>query len=290
MTAHRQGLAQIHAAVFLFGVSGLLGRMISAPPLVIVFGRTMLAALALGVFIFWRRQARTEWSAVRVVFVVVSGVVLAAHWWTFFQAIQVSTVALALLTFSSFPLFVTFLEPVFFRERLKGPELAAALAVTAGLVLVVPNFDLATRMTQGAAWGTLSGFTFAILAVLNRKFAPQMRPAVIAAGQNSVATLVLLPLVVLSSPTLSARDAILILLLGLFCTALAHGLFIQGLARVKAQTASVIAALEPVYGILLALVLLKEVPSTRMIAGGVIILGATVWTSVRSESSGPMRP
>ena len=281
MKAHRQGLAQIHAAVFLFGMSGLLGRMISAPPLVIVFGRTLLAALALGVFILWRRQAKTEWSAARVVFIVVSGGVLAAHWWTFFQAIQVSPVALALLTFSSFPLFVTFLEPVFFHERLQGPEVAAALAVTAGLALVVPNFDLATRTTQGAAWGTLSGFTFAILAVLNRKFAPQMRPAVIAAGQNGVAMLVLLPLGGLSSLELSARDAMLILLLGLLCTALAHGLFIQGLARVKAQTASVIAALEPVYGIVLALIVLKEIPSARMIAGGGIILGATVWASLR---------
>lgn len=281
MNVHRQGLTQIHAAVFLFGLSGLLGKMISAPPLVIVFGRTLLAALALGVFILWRREARTEWSAARVIFVVVSGLVLAGHWWTFFQAIQVSSVALALLTYSSFPLFVTFLEPVVLRERLQAGDVAVALAVTAGLILVVPNFDLATRATQGAAWGILSGLTFAIFAVLNRKFAQQMRPVVIAAGQNGVATLVLLPLIGMDAPTLSAQDAMLILLMGLLCTALAHGLFLQGLAGVKAQTAAVIAALEPVYGILLALVLLKEVPSARMVAGGAIILGATIWASRR---------
>lgn len=283
MSTHRQGLAQVHAAVFLFGLSGLLGRMISAPPLVIVFGRAALAALALGAFILWRRPVGAARPAHRAMFLAGSGALLAAHWWAFFQAIQISTVALALLTFATFPLFVTFLEPLFFREQLRARDLAAALAVTAGLALVVPNFDFATRAAQGAAWGTLSGFTFAVLTVLNRKFAQQMPPVTIAAGQNGVAALVLLPWIGMSPPTLSARDALLILLLGLFCTALAHWMFIQGLAVVKARTAAVLTALEPVYGILLALFLLREVPSLRMGAGGVIILAATVWVSVRRE-------
>ena len=285
MSTHRQGLAQVHAAVFLFGLSGLLGKMISAPPLVIVFGRAAMAALALGVFLLGRKPGTAETRSIwRALFLVGSGALLAGHWWAFFQAIQVSTVALALLTFATFPLFVTFLEPVFFGERLRVREVTAALAVSAGLALVVPSFDFATRAAQGAAWGTLSGFTFAVLAVLNRKFAQQMSPVTIAAGQNGVAALVLLPWIALARPALSERDAGLIVVLGLLCTALAHWLFIRGLARVKAQTAAVLTALEPVYGILLALLVLREMPSARMIAGGAIILAATAWVSLRRET------
>ena len=285
MSTHRQGLTQVHAAVFLFGLSGLLGKMIVAPPQVIVFGRAALAALALGVFVLGRKPGTAEARSARgVMFLFGSGALLAGHWWAFFQAIQVSTVALALLTFATFPLFVTFLEPVFFGERLRAREVAAALAVTAGLVLVVPSFDFATRSAQGAAWGVLSGLTFAVLVVLNRKFAQQMPPVTIAAGQNGVAALVLLPWIGMAPPTLSGRDAGLILVLGLLCTALAHWMFIRGLAVVKAQTAAVLAALESVYGILLALLFLREVPSARMMAGGAIILAATAWVSLRRES------
>ena len=73
---------------------------------------------------------------------IVQGILLASHWVLFFLSIQLSSVALGLVTFSSFPLFVTFLEPLFFRERLKPFDLGTALAVFAGIVLVVPDLNL----------------------------------------------------------------------------------------------------------------------------------------------------
>ncbi|MDD8039846.1 MAG: DMT family transporter, partial [Acidobacteriota bacterium] len=75
-------------------------------------------------------------------------------------------------------------------------------------------------------------------------------------------------------PALTGRDFALLAILGLLCTALAHTLFIAGMRRLSAQTASIISALEPVYGIALAALLLGERPSARTIAGGLIILTA----------------
>ena len=83
--------------------------------------------------------------------------------------------------------------------------------------------------------------------------------------------------------TVGAREIMLLIVLGLCCTALAHTLFIGGLAVVTAHTASVIAALEPVYGIVLALAFLGEVPGARTIAGGVLIVAAAVIATRRSH-------
>ncbi len=97
-----------------------------------------------------------------------NGVILAVHWVAFFAAIQVSTVAIGLLGFASFPLFVIVLERLLLGVRWRGPEIVTAVLVVAGLALLVPAFALADRTVQGLAWGVLSGFTFAWLTVRNR--------------------------------------------------------------------------------------------------------------------------
>ncbi len=273
-----RGLAAIHVAVFLFGLSGLLGKMLATPPVVIVFWRALLAALVLGSALWVWRPSTTP-RLRHLVFFAGSGAVLAIHWLTFFQSIQVSTVAVGLLSFSSFPLFVTLLEPVVFHERLRTFDLATCLLVVVGLTLVAPNFDLSQRLTQGVAWGTLSGLTFAVLALLNRKYVRGLSPLAIGAGQNAVAAMLLLPFIGAGAWRLSTRELILLLALGLLCTACAHVLFVRGLATVRAQVASVLTGLEPVYGILLAWLFLREAPPFRTLLGGLLILGATILTT-----------
>ncbi len=106
MNPRHLGLVELHVAVLLFGLAGLFGKLLALPPPVIVFGRTTFATLALGLVWFLARprgdaapfpRRKTGW-------LVLSGALLALHWVTFFKAIQVSTVAVGLLSLSSFPL------------------------------------------------------------------------------------------------------------------------------------------------------------------------------------------
>ena len=193
------------------------------------------------------------------------------HWVAFFAAIEVSTVAIGLLGYASFPLFVPFLERAMLGIPIDATQAqAGALLVALGLVLLVPEFTWASHTVRGLAWGMLSGFMFALLTVRTRKLAPDRWSSEMALWQNAIAALCVLPVVLWQGGvggTVDAAEIGKVLLLGVFCTALAHTLYMASLARLPASTVAVCAALEPVYGIALALLLLREVPNARTIAG-----------------------
>ncbi|MEA1967375.1 MAG: DMT family transporter [Thermodesulfobacteriota bacterium] len=301
------GLYSIHIAVFLFGFSGLFGKFLLISPILIVFGRTFFAAAALLPLIFYitatgrtlyisfcpQQSMKLRFSYPEfhiktpfkkenpfkkkvLLLYMLQGALLAVHWCSFFYSIQISTVAVGLLTFSTFPLFVTFMEPIFFKEKLIFSDIAAAFAVFAGLVLVLPGFDFSRAPVKGAFWGIFSGFTFAMLAIANRKNVEKESPLVVAFSQNFFAATALLPAIIYLSPDMPGRTDILLLAgLGIICTALAHTLFIKSLIHIKARTAGIITALEPLYGIILAFFILNETPGLKTVAGGILIITAT---------------
>lgn len=265
----------LHLAVVLFGLSGLFGKLLALPALVIVVGRTAIAAMTLGIAQLIRgRSFRVPRSSLPLFALL--GLLLAIHWVTFFYSIQISNIAIGLVSFSSFPIFVTLLEPLCFRERLSSRNVLLALAVFGGLALVTPSCDLSDQLTQGVLWGVLSGFTFALLTLLNRVGAQKYAPVTTAMWQNLFAALILAPFTLPISVVLSWRDLALLLGLGVICTALAHTLFIYALQTIKAQIASIVNALEPIYGVLFGYLLLNEIPAVKTAIGGVIIVGAAV--------------
>jgi drug/metabolite transporter (DMT)-like permease len=177
--------------------------------------------------------------------------------------------------------FITCLEPFWFNEKRRAIDWLTALLVLAGLGIMVYPSGFRGQIFSGVLWGTLAGFTFAILSLLNRKWVRDYPPAVIALYQNAVAALVLLPMLALADLRVDAVQIGLLAFLGVICTALAHSLFIRGLRFVRAQLASVIACLEPVYGIAFAFFLLHEIPSGSTLAGGAIIVATTLMATRR---------
>ncbi len=276
MQKDKQGLFEVHLAVLLFGFAGLFGKFLLLPSLIIVLGRTVFGSIALFATLRWR-QVRVHIPERKSKFMLMLlGVVLAIHWVTFFHAIQVSTVAIGALTYSTFPLWVTFLEPLMFREKLRAFDVLTAMLVLIGLILIVPSFDFSNDITRGAFWGTISGLAFALLTMLNRKYVQSYPHLIIAFYQNAFAALSLIPFSFFVAWSLTMQDFWLLLLLGVVCTAFSHALYIKSLNYLKTQLVSIIASLEPVYGIALAYLILQEVPSFRTLLGGAIILGTTL--------------
>jgi drug/metabolite transporter (DMT)-like permease len=277
-----ESLLEIHGAVVLFGLAGLFGKWLAFSPLIIVFGRVVFAALTLGlILVVARRSVRVPGPGDRLLFLGL-GVLLAVHWTAFFLSVQVSTVAVGLLSYSSFPVFTAFLEPVLFRKKPDAFNVFFAAICLLGVFLIVPRFAWTDAVFRGVLYGLAAGLTFAVLSIVNRMLTARHDSIKIAFWQDSIAALALLPFLFILRPVLSGKDLGLLVFLGVVCTAGAHTLFIDGMRRQTAQTASIISSLEPVYGIALAYLFLREIPAPRTLLGGAVILAAVIVISLRA--------
>ena len=277
-----RGLVTANVAVLLFGLAGVLGKLSLLPAPIIVFGRSFFAGLVL-LAVCWFRHVSLRPKQSRDGYLLIGqGVLLALHWTAFFQAINVSNVAIGLLSFSSFPLFTAMLEPLLLHQRPSRIQIVAALLILPGIYLLVPSFTLQNQTTLGVMWGVLSGASFALLSVTNRWLGQTYSSLMISLYQDGIAAIVLLPIFFFTSTgSLWTPHALLILfVLGVVCTALAHTLFIASMRDITAQTASLLASLEPVWGIIFGILLLGTIPTARTLLGGAIIIFATLLPGV----------
>ncbi|MBK1780767.1 DMT family transporter [Advenella sp. WQ 585] len=278
MIPQRLGFVSAHIAAFLFGLTGVLGALIHGTPVIITFGRAFFAILALGAAAFLLRISLAKninFNTLKTIFS--AGLALAIHWFTFFIAIKTGGVAVATLGFASFPAFITLLEYIFLKESIGKREWFLLFLVLFGLVLVTPSADPASASTAGLIWGVISGFAFAVLAVMNRKNAVHLAPVQLAFWQNLVVAALTLPFIFSDIGHLAPRDYFWIAILGIFCTALSHYLFVFSLRSLTARTTGLIIALEPVYAIVVAWIIFAEEPTLRMIIGGILIITAAVF-------------
>lgn len=280
MDSDRKSVLMLHAAVMLFGLSAVLGRWISVPAVCVAGGRVVCSTLVLLILCRWKKIPTRLNSFRDGCFAVIAGVVLAVHWTTFFMAVQTASVAVGTITFSTFPLFVTFLEPVIFRERLRASSLLCACVLIAGVLITVPEFAVENETTLGILWGLVSSFSYAILVLFNRDLSAKYAAQTVCLYEQGTAAVVLLPFLFLTNASWSVQDLGGIALLGVVCTALAHGLYVAAQKRVKAQTAGIISGMETVYGILYAMLLLGEIPTPREWIGGGVILAAAIFASI----------
>lgn len=273
-----RGLVFANVAVLFFGLAGVLGKLSVLPAPLIVFGRVFFASLVLLPLCLFQHVPLRPKRRRDGLLLCGLGILLALHWTTFFQSINVSSVAIGLLSYSSFPLFTAALEPLLLHQRPSHVQIVAALLILVGIYLLVPSFTLQNQTTLGVAWGVLSGATFALLSVLNRGLGRSYASPAISLYQDGTAAIVLLPALFLtaSSSLWTLRELLILLILGVVCTALAHTLFIASMRQITAQSASLLASLEPVWGIIFGILLLDSIPTPKTLLGGTIILVATL--------------
>jgi len=277
-------LVRLHLAVAGFGFAGVFGKLIGFGPAAIVAGRAAFAALAIALaLVLGGRAGAILPRGGRERFGLCLGLLLAVHWWTFFQAVQVATVGIALVSFSTAPILLLAMEALR-RRRWPGrrPALSSLLAL-AGVLVMAPSLRWSDASVRGMAWGVASGGAYALLILLNRPLVAEGSPWRLALWQNAVAALVLSPALV----SLPRRPALgewgLMALLGVVFTAGTHGLFLRSIRTVKAHLAVLTCTLEPAYGMVAAAVILGEWPAARTLLGAALI-AAAVFLEHRGEA------
>lgn len=273
----KHALAALHSAVLLFALSALFAKWLELPSTHIVFGRAAFAALTIAIILSFFDRKSLKCPLNTLFLLAISGGVLAFHWASFFQSIQTSSVAIGLITFASFPIFVSFIEPIVFKESFKVKTIGQAAITFIGIYLILPEGDIDGAVLTGATWGIFSAISFAILTLLNRKFVNHLSAKTVALYQNTFAAFFIFPLVIKLPVLPSGHQLLILILLGVVFTAFAHSLFNFSLKVINAQTASIAVSLEPIYGIIAAYFLIGETLTPMMVLGGAIVLFTNGW-------------
>lgn len=280
----QQALFQVHLSVFLFGFAGLFGKWILLDSISIVWGRVLFASITFGLYFIYNKINVFRLKPLAFLLLFFLGALLAFHWWSFFKAIQLSNVSLGLLSFASFPVFTAVLEPAFFKTKWQGKTMLLVLLSSLGLYIILPEWDWQSDFAKGIFWGILSGLSFAVLTLFNQKIQQENllpsnnRSVILSFYQDFFAWIVLSPFIGSSFMDFSTFNWFQIIILGVIFTALAHFLYINGLRKVKATTSSLASNLEPVYGMILAWILLGETIQWSTIWGGSLILLAAFFS------------
>lgn len=277
---NRKDIFYLHIAVMMFSIAGVIGQFVEVPSVMVAMGRVICSSVLLFVFALFKKDSLKLDSKKDYVAIMMTGAVLAIHWTTFFQSIQVSSVAIGTITFSTFPLFLTFIEPIVFHERIRAKSVVSAVILLIGVAITIPEFSLENQVTIGIIWGMISSLTYAIITLANRYFSKKYEGRIVSFYEQGTAAVLLLPAIFLVPTQWRVQDVAGVVIIGCICTAFAYSLYVSAQKKVKAQTAGIISGMETVYGIIYALIFLGEIPTLREILGGAIILGVALVISL----------
>jgi drug/metabolite transporter (DMT)-like permease len=254
-------LLQIHFCVVLWGFTAILGKLISLPALPLVWWRMLLVAAAIALWPpVWRALRATDGRT--LLLFSGAGVVVALHWLTFYGAIKLSNASVAASCMAVAPIFMAVVEPWIARRSFDPRELLIGLVALPGVALVVGGTPDAMR--AGILVGILSALLVAIFGSLNKRFVERAAPLLmtwveLAAGTAFLGIVALLvPGPGPAFPLPDGRDFALLVTLAIACTLLPFTLSLHALRHTSAFTAQLALSLEPVYAVLLAIVLLGE--------------------------------
>jgi len=289
MAPERKALLQIHFCVLLWGFTAILGKLITLPALELVWWRMLIVVAVLLAWPPLWRELRSVGSRTLAVFAGI-GVVVALHWLTFYGAIKLSNASVAASCMAVGPLFLAVIEPWIVRRPFDARELVVALIALPGVALVVGGTP--AGMQLGLAVGILSAFLVAIFSALNKRHVERAGPLLVTGVELAAGTAFLTAVALVwqgQAPWHAipdARDTWLLVALSLGCTLLPFALAFKALRHMSAFTAQLVVSLEPVYAIVLAIVLLGEQRelTPAFYAGVALILGAVfahTWVKLR---------
>jgi drug/metabolite transporter (DMT)-like permease len=260
----------------MWGFTGILGKIISLDPLPIVWYRVLIAVVSLGLILPLLKRSLKLNSLREFLFLAFVGIVVALHWVTFYMAIDLSTASLGILCLSTTTVHVAWLEPIVMGRKFSWIELAFGLIVIYGIYFVSADFN--AQDYEALAYGLTSALLAATFSVFNGKLAVNMPPSKITFYEMLVGGAFLTVLLLFRgelTPELfdiSTKDVLWLLFLGLLCTSFAFLVTVELVKRLGAFTVSLSINMEPVYTIVLAIVLLGE----NKIVGTQFYIGSTI--------------
>lgn len=277
MTPARKAHFQIHFCVLLWGVTAILGKLITLAALPLVWWRMLLVSVTLLCLPRVWRSLRALPARLLLSYAGI-GVIVSLHWLTFYGAIKLANASVAATCIALCPAFLAIVEPWVAGKRFDARELLIGAAVVPGVALVAGGVP--GEMRLGLAVGVLSAIFVAFFSALNKRLVDKADALTVTCIELGSGTLFLTLLAPFMAgrlfPVPDLHDGALIVLLAYGCTLLPFVLALTALRHLTAFATQMVTNLEPVYAILLAIPLLGEQRELgwAFYVGVAIILGA----------------
>ena len=257
----KKAFLQMHAAVFLWGFTGVLGRAISLDSIWLVWYRMIITVLSLWIVYYFLKKIR-KISLKSALSIGGIGFILVLHWVCFYASIKYANVTIALTCLSTTALLSSILEPLVLRKRFDAFEIILGLFAIAGIIII---YNTHIQFSTGIVIGLLSAVLTVLASILNKKIVDNYPPEQITLYQFTggfIGLTTLLPLVLVFSPSTqlapTAYDWLWLVILSWVCTIFTFFLYIRSLKKLSAFTMNLTLTLEPVYGIILAFIIYQE--------------------------------
>ena len=269
---------QIHIAVILFGFTAILGELIHLPAIVLVWWRVLLTVFSLLFFIKFGRELKQLPKSLMIRYAGI-GVIIGLHWICFYGSLKLSNASICLICLSTTAFFTSIIEPIIIKRKIDKKEMFIGSLMIPGMVLIVNNVDIG--YLNGIIVGLLSALFASIFTVLNKVYIKEADPYTISFIELSgawVLVSVVLLVMTLSGIHLSSYipatsiEWVWLLIFAFFCTTLAQVLSLKALKHLSTFTVNLVVNLEPIYGIILAVIILHE----HNVLNGMFYVGASI--------------
>lgn len=261
MSSFKRSLLQLHLFVFLAGLTAPIGNLIQLNGLVLVFYRMLLTVLVLfPIYLMYQNKAQVPLKEKARLMLI--GVLIAIHWVCFYGSIKLANVSIALVCISSVGIFTAFLEPIFLKTKFIWNDIYIGLLSLIGIFFIF-QFDIHFR--TGILVGLVSALFASIFTIINKRLTTAHSTQTIQTfemmGGLGFLTMVILAMNAYQQSSFilpTSQDWFWLIILALVCTVLANHLMLNALKKISAFTMNVTLNLEPVYGIMIAILLFQE--------------------------------
>lgn len=274
-------LLQLNFAVLLISTSGALGRFIELPVPLIIALRACLGAIPLILFCKFKKFSFNIQKKDRST-IIISSILMGTHWIAYFISLKLSNVAIGMLSVFTYPVITAFLEPILLKNKFKKSNLILGLMVLVGIYFLVPEFSLENDYFKAIGFGVFSALCYSIRNIFMKKKASEYEGSILMVYQLIIISILLAPVFFIYDMTGLEASIPALLILAFLTTATGHTLFIYSFRNFTISTASIISSIQPVYGIIIGMIILGEYPLLNTIFGGILILGTVMIESIRS--------
>ena len=277
------------ASMVIFGTLGPFVRNIPVSSGELALYRAVLAALLISVFLLITRQ-KIPFSDIKreVPLLLASGAAMGINWILLFEAYKYTTVSAATLSYYFAPVIVTVVCPFLFHERLTAKQMICFVMSTLGLVLITGTGRLGSGTDIiGILFGLGAAVFYAAVILLN-KFIKKVDGIHRTFLQFLSAIVVLIPYVLMTSGItlnhLNETGWIHLLIVGLFHTGVTYCMYFSALKELPGQKAAILSYIDPFVAVLISVIVLKEAMTLQQTAGGILILGFTLWNEISPKN------